>query len=63
MIEYIHYGSNKFDKNKFIPIRNEMFMTKPKGGMWASRVDSDYGWFDWCNNNDFELDFLKKSFK
>ena len=31
---YIHYGNNKFDKNRFIEIKNNEFV-KPIGGLYA----------------------------
>ena len=47
-IKYIHYGSNSFDPIKFHPIKNVPFYTKPEGGLWASRTNTDFGWKDWC---------------
>lgn len=46
--EYIHYGHPKFDHNAFDPIRNGNFETKPYGGLWASDVNADYGWKQYC---------------
>lgn len=51
-IEYIHYGDKKFNKKKFEEIKNIMFV-KPLGGLWASRVDSEYGWKSWCESQNF----------
>lgn len=64
-IEYIHYGSNKFDKNKFKEIKNEndILLTKPTGGLWASRVNSKFGWKYWCEREDFRKENLRKYFK
>ena len=31
-------------------------------GLWASRIDSLYGWKEWCEENDFNLHKLRKSF-
>lgn len=28
----------------------------PFNGLWASPVDTDWGWIDWCKQNDFHLD-------
>jgi len=55
MTEYIHYGNKKFDKNKFDEIKNLLF-SKPLGGLWASKVNSEYGWKSWCENVAFHLD-------
>ena len=52
---YIHFGHNNFDKNKFQPIENLKYISKPSGGLWASRLDSKYGWEKWAKNN--EIDF------
>ena len=32
--------------------------SKPLGGLWASPVDSVYGWADWCLSQDFRLERL-----
>lgn len=44
---YIHFGSSKYDPNHFVTPRNsdgKCIYNKPLGGLWASRIDSDYGW-------------------
>lgn len=46
--QYIHYGSNEFDKDLFVPISNFSYWTKPLGGLWASPVNSKNGWYEWC---------------
>ena len=61
--ELIHYGSNSFEKDWFASIRNINFLNKPEGGLWASPVNSKYGWIDWCKRENFELQRLKESFK
>lgn len=53
-VTYIHYGSKKFDPNRVRPIENEEYWTKPEGGLWASPVDADYGWYDWCRRENFD---------
>ena len=59
--EYIHYGSPKFDKIKFCPVRNRNdFIGKPFGGLWASRKDAKRGWKWWCKSNNFCTNLLKK---
>lgn len=30
---------------------------KPKRAFWGSPVDADYGWKDWCEDNEYEYDF------
>lgn len=62
-MKYIHYGSNKFDKNLYVPIKNNIeFPIKPIGGFWSSKIDSNYGWYQYCKDNDFHIERLNKSF-
>lgn len=62
MKEYIHYGHKKFDKNKFEPIKND-YWVKPYGGFWASKVNAEYGWKDWNEDNQFRECKEENSFK
>lgn len=48
---YIHYGSSTF--YKFPPVKNELYFDKPIGGLWASPIDTQYGWKYWCKVNHF----------
>lgn len=68
---YIHYGSNKFDVKKFVPMTaNECdnsgnsFLNKPPHGtcIWASPVDTHFGWKEWCENEEYAMDKLNTSF-
>ena len=60
---YRHYGSSKFDINKFVPIYNRYLTNKPYGGLWASPTkDVDYGWKEWSMSNDFRTSSLKEYF-
>ncbi len=61
MEKYIHYGSERFDPEKFMPICN--FTVKPRGGLWASRIDDKYGWYEWCHREEFRLNTFKKYFE
>lgn len=64
MTEYIHYGSDHFDRNKFMPITNKSYpWAKPHGGMWSSPVDSNDTWEDWCQGNGVGLDKLDEQFR
>ncbi len=49
---YIHYGHKKFEKDKFIEIQNQIF-NKPIGGLWASPINSKYGWKEWNESEKF----------
>ena len=53
MKNYIHYGHTKFDKSMFNKIKNVDCSTKPKGGLWASDVEAEHGWKDWCEAEEF----------
>ena len=63
MVEYIHYGSANFDPCCFMQVANQSFITKPRGGLWASRVDAKRGWRDWCEGEEFGLDCLNINFR
>ena len=64
-MKYIHYGADKFDRNKFLRIVNQDHdWTKPKqGGIWASSIDAKFGWKQWCESEDFYTERLQKSFQ
>lgn len=58
---YVHYAtfqkdSNKFkfDKKYFDKIINRNFISKPKGGFWASPVNAKRGWEKWCADEEPE---------
>ena len=52
-IIFRHYGSAKYDSSLFAPIKNRKYFIKPYGGLWVSPIDSEYGWKDWCEDEDF----------
>lgn len=60
--KYIHYGHKHFDREKFQPIRNCRSFTKPFGGFWASPVDAEFGWKQWCDREDFRECRVEDSF-
>ena len=63
---YIHFWmsdlKSEFDKNIFKPIQNGCLGSKPSGGLWASPVNSKWGWKDWCISEGFRLAQLDSSF-
>lgn len=63
-MRYIHYGADKYEPGKFKPIVNCNYdWTKPRsGGLWASPVDAEWGWKQWCSSEDFETERLVSSF-
>lgn len=52
---FVHYGSQHYDKNKFVLAKNEKQWMKPVGGLWGSPVGSQYSWKKWCEDNDFSF--------
>ena len=60
MTTYIHYGSDHFYPEFFIPVRNGDWRPKPADGtdLWASRVDDEYGWEAWCRENPLAIPVL-----
>ena len=59
-MQYIHYGDDNFDINKFIPISNRSEATKPFGGFWGSRKNADFSWKEWCTEIDLKSKDLTK---
>jgi hypothetical protein len=53
-LSLVTYGKGTFfDKNKFQFIKNAPHWNKPSGGLWASPINSKYGWKDWCIIEEF----------
>lgn len=60
---YIHYGHTEFRGKDFRQIKNEAHWNKPRiTGLWASPVDSEYGWKDWCEDEKFGVCRVANSF-
>jgi hypothetical protein len=57
------YGITKFNPAKFQPIKNRTWANKPEGGLWATPVNSKFGWKQWCELQDFRTNLLKKKFE
>ena len=62
MVTYIHYGHKEFDINKFMVPKNRQFLNKPLGGLWASKTDTEFGWKDWCEKEDYSFCDRNQSF-
>ena len=63
--KYIHYGSSSFDLNKFGAVKNcaePWNKPDPHTCLWASPIDSENSWIQWCKDNLFRLDELMSSF-
>jgi hypothetical protein len=55
-----NFNIERFNSN----IKKHNFLNKPRGGLWGSPVNSEFGWIDWCNSEDFtNSDTPKLSFK
>ena len=59
---YIHYGHPRFEKDEFHTIENRPAFSKPFGGLWASPVDAELGWKQWCMNESFALNCFDSNF-
>lgn len=51
----IHYGSSQFHHEKFQTIKN--YRVKPKGGLWTSPIQTEWGWKEWCLAESFRTEF------
>lgn len=51
--ELVCYGcGNELDLSKFESPKNRDHV-KPSGGLWTSPIDSEWGWKDWCESEDW----------
>ncbi len=58
---YVTYGfGNVFDPNKLNTNLRE-FIGKPLKAWWGSPIDADFGWKEWCENEEFLIDNRYKS--
>lgn len=60
---YIHYGHKAFSINEFMPVSNWRLRNKPMGGLWASPLDAERGWKNWCEAEEFAECDEKNSFR
>ena len=60
-MKVIHYGNIVFNKDDFKHITNDNW-GKPRGGLWTSPVDSEYGWKEWCTDEEFRDCNVENSF-
>ena len=60
-MKLIHYGNSKYNPSLFQPIQNSW--VKPKGGLWASPVNSKDSWKNWCLEENFNCISLDQSFE
>lgn len=66
MKTYITYGFVLEDPKNIVTNLDEC-INKPKKALWGSPVDAEFGWRDWCENEEWwpggEPDYFDKSFK
>lgn len=66
-MEFIHYGSEHFNKEMFkAPLINGErveALNKPLNGFWGSPVDSQNSWKNFCISEDYCVSSLDKHFK
>lgn len=58
---YRHYGTNEFDSSRTFSSLSNLANYKPRG-MWACPVDCEYGWKEWCEDEDFNVESLDQHF-
>lgn len=57
----IHYGAKKYKPELIKPITN-INREKPYGGLWTSPIDSNWGWKNWCDSENFRECNIENSF-
>lgn len=62
---YIHYGSDRFDRQILEDKRSENAnrVTWKPCGLWASPVDAGLGWREWCEDECFDRSDFSKAFR
>jgi hypothetical protein len=57
--DLIHHGTDRFNPDLFRPISNRGWI-KPNGGLWTSPINSEWGWMDWCESEEFNTEMLAR---
>ncbi len=52
-IWFISYGLGEYDPDKFNIIENNKYNIKPSGGLWSSPKISEYGWINFCIDENY----------
>lgn len=63
---YIHYNSDTFDKERLkrALTHDKKYRRRDKPfGLWASPVNAELGWKEWCEDEEWRLDKLDESFE
>ena len=65
MLDLITYGlGNHLIIEEIKPIKNKGGpINKPVGRLWASPINSEYGWKEWCNDESYSLDSFDTNFQ
>ena len=56
-MKYIHYGHKTFEPDRFQKVENQLGIPKPNGGLWASPIETEYGWKEWNANKNIGASF------
>ena len=48
-----HYGASAYLPEKVLPLKNDSWVKPKEGGLWTSPVDSEWGWKDWNESEQF----------
>lgn len=59
-LDLIHYGTNKFKPEKIKPVFDAHWIKPRGGGFWASPVDAEWGWKQWCLAEQFHVEQLSQ---
>lgn len=62
-VTYIHYGHEAFNPDDFVEISNGGWIKPKTGGLWASPVNAERGWKEWCEDECFRECTEDNSFK
>lgn len=63
MNTYRHYGSNKFIYERFKDVVDRPIRETGKpNGLWASPIDSELSWYNWCMGENFHTEHLNEYF-
>jgi len=52
-IKFVSYGLSEYNPDLFNSIKNTEYNIKPSGGLWTSPKNSDYGWIDFCRDENY----------
>lgn len=62
-LDLIHYGTDKFKPELIRPVFDSHWIKPRGGGFWASPVDAEWGWKEWCEAEQFNVERLAQSIR